>query len=41
MNQIVVDKPRDVEAELNNLAMSQSAQPLMEAVLKQIGRAHV
>ena len=36
MNQIVVDKPRDVEAELNNLAMSAGAQPLMDAVLKHI-----
>ena len=36
MNQIVVDKPRDVEAELNNLAMSEAAQPLMDAVKKHI-----
>jgi acyl-CoA dehydrogenase len=36
MNQIVVDKPRDVEAELNQLAMSEGAQPLMDAV-----KAHI
>ncbi|HWA62046.1 MAG TPA: acyl-CoA dehydrogenase family protein [Caulobacteraceae bacterium] len=36
MNQIVVEPPKDLEAELNNLAMSAAAQPLMDAVKKHI-----
>ncbi|MCF8506071.1 MAG: acyl-CoA dehydrogenase family protein [Caulobacter sp.] len=36
MNKIVDIRPADAEAELNNLAMSESAKPLMEAVKRHI-----
>jgi acyl-CoA dehydrogenase len=36
MNQIVIEAPQDVEAELNNLGMSKESQPLFDAVKRHI-----